>query len=199
MAIWRWNRTGNSPLVITIARFETLDLAGRDKARDILTRALAPWAAYQDRAEAQAEVRSFLANAERLAFAALEEGTVRGWIGAIRVYDHGWELHPLVVDPDHHGSGIGTLLVQALEDAARAENVLTLYVGTDDTFGGTNVCGVDLFADLPGYIRTIAPVKEHPLTFYRRLGFAVIGLLPDVNGPGKPDVLMAKRLTPSTA
>jgi len=31
---------------------------------------------------------------------------------------------------------------------------------------------------------------------HRRLGFVVVGLLPDANGPGRPDIFMAKRLTP---
>ena len=179
-----------------IVPFETLDQGQREQARDILTRALAPWSAYQSKAEAEAEVASFIGNEERLALAALESGAVRGWIGAIRVYDHGWELHPLVVDPDLHGRGIGRRLVHALEERARAEHVLTLYVGTDDTFQGTNVYGVDLYADLPRHIASIAPDKGHPLVFYRRLGFTIVGLLPDVNGPGKPDILMAKRLSP---
>ena len=34
----------------------------------------------------------------------------------------------------------------------------------------------------------------HPVAFYRKLGYAVVGLLPDVNGFGKPDILMAKRM-----
>ena len=179
-----------------IVPLETLDQGQRERARDILTRALAPWSAYQAKGEGEAEVASFIGHVDRLALAALENGALRGWIGAIRVYDHAWELHPLVVDPDHQGQGIGRRLVHALEERARAERVLTLYVGTDDTFQGTNVYGVDLYADLPRYIASIAPAKGHPLAFYRRLGFTVVGLLPDVNGPGKPDILMAKRLNP---
>ena len=177
-----------------IVPFESLDQRQTDQARDILTRALAPWSAYKEKDEAEAEVASFLGNEERLALAALEGGGLCGWIGAIRVYDHGWELHPLVVDPNRQGQGIGRRLVHALEERARAEQVLTLYFGTDDTFQGTNVYGVDLFADLPRHIASIAPAKGHPLVFYRRLGFSVVGLLPDVNGLGKPDILMAKRV-----
>ena len=36
--------------------------------------------------------------------------------------------------------------------------------------------------------------RGHPFAFYQRLGYEVVGLLPDVNGPGRPDILMAKRL-----
>jgi aminoglycoside 6'-N-acetyltransferase I len=30
--------------------------------------------------------------------------------------------------------------------------------------------------------------------FYRKLGFVIVGVVPDANGPGKPDILMAKRV-----
>jgi aminoglycoside 6'-N-acetyltransferase I len=72
-------------------------------------------------------------------------------------------------------------------------------VGTDDTFAGTNVYGVDLYSDLPAHIEKAAAKAPHPLAFYRKHGFQVVGLLPDVNGPGKPDILMAKKINPSPA
>src|SRR5262249_10872705 len=36
---------------------------------------------------------------------------------------------------------------------------------------------------------------RHPITFYRKLGFEVVGLFQNVSGFGKPDILMAKRLS----
>jgi len=187
--------SGQSAMMIAIVSFETLDDAQRDAAVTVLRAALAPWpSAFPTGEEARAETARFLESDECLAFAALEDGAVRGWIGAIRTYDHGWELHPLVVDPAHHGRGIGTRLVAHLEGAARAENVLTLYVGSDDEFGGTSAYGVDLYGAIGHHIESLAPVKGHPFVFYRKLGFHVVGLMPDVNGPGKPDIMMAKRL-----
>jgi hypothetical protein len=32
-----------------------------------------------------------------------------------------------------------------------------------------------------------------PLQVHRELGFSIIGVMPDANGPGKPDIYMAKR------
>ena len=179
-----------------IRPFETLDARQRTKAADILMRALAHVpSAYHTVEEATAEVEK-LAEEDRLGFAALDGTALAGWIGAIRQYSHGWELHPLVVDPDHHRRGIGTLLIRALEERACSEGVLTLYLGTDDDYGGTTLSGRELFPDPTDALRTIAPAgRGHPFFFYRKVGFVPVGALPDVNGRGRPDLLMAKQLT----
>lgn len=150
--------------------------------------------AYAGPGEAEAEVAKLVDRPERLGFAALEGETLLGWVGAIRSYSHAWELHPLVVDPARQGGGVGRSLVAALEDAARAEGMLALHLGTDDDYAGTNLFGLDLFPDVLAKARTAQSVDGHPLGFYRRLGFEVTGLVPDANGFGKPDILMAKRL-----
>ena len=41
-------------------------------------------------------------------------------------------------------------------------------------------------------------VIDHPAGFYLRMGFEIVGLIPDANGPGKPDILMAKRVSGGT-
>ena len=178
-----------------IVPFDSLNPRQKEEAADVLNLALAPLsAAYREIEAAKAEVDSFFNNPERFGLAAVEDGHVVGWIGGIRAYDHGWELHPLCVHPKHQRRGLGRLLVRALEDSARAENIGTLYLGADDEFGGTTASGVDLFADLASHIRNVSVMTSHPLAFYRKVGFTVVGLLPDVNGPGKPDILLAKRI-----
>ncbi|HEX2184179.1 MAG TPA: GNAT family N-acetyltransferase [Chloroflexota bacterium] len=124
-----------------------------------------------------------------------EGGAVLGWIGAISSYDGNvWELHPLVVDPAHWKRGIGRALIADLEERAREAGVLTMYLGTDDQTGMTSLAGVDLYPGVLDHAREIRNVRGHPFEFYQRCGYEIVGLLPDANGFGKPDIFMAKRL-----
>jgi len=45
-----------------------------------------------------------------------------------------------------------------------------------------------------GALARLQETKGHPFRFYQKLGFSVVGVLPDVNGFGKHDILMAKRV-----
>lgn len=125
-----------------------------------------------------------------------EQDQVVGWIGGIPSGYSGnvWELHPLVVHPDHQRQGIGRALVADLEDKVRQRGALTLHLGTDDEDAMTSLAGVDLYTNLWEHIRSIQNFKGHPYSFYQRLGYTIIGVMPDANGPGKPDIYMAKRL-----
>jgi len=139
---------------------------------------------------------------DRLSRVALDDdGTVLGWIGGIRQYDgHVWEVHPLVVAGELQGGGIGRALVEDLELRVREQGALTLWVGTDDESDQTSLAGADLYDDLPSKIATIRNLRRHPYEFYQRCGFAIVGVMPDANGSGKPDIYMAKRVagSPST-
>lgn len=178
-----------------IVRFDSLGPGQREQAAQVLMTALMPISiAYREPEAAKAEVDVFFDDPERFALAAIESGRLIGWIGAICTYDYGWELHPLCVHPQHQRRGIGRQLVAALETTARSDNVRILYVGADDEIGATTVSGMDLFADVAAHIRNIEGKPPHPLGFYRKMGFVVVGLLPDVNGLGKPDILLAKRI-----
>jgi aminoglycoside 6'-N-acetyltransferase I len=138
---------------------------------------------------------SFLAGAERFALAAVDGAAVRGWIGAIRGYSHALELHHLVVDPPWQRKGIGGALVAALEERAAAEGYLVVHLGTDDEVGGTSLFDVDLFPNALAKLAHIQPSPSgHPFFFYRSIGYEPIGLLPDANGFGRPDIYMAKRV-----
>lgn len=138
---------------------------------------------------------------ERLSRVALDDaGLVLGWIGGIRQYDgHVWELHPLVVRPDRQGQGIGRALVADLETQVRARGGLTLFLGTDDENNMTSLAGINLYPHVVEHLAQVKNLRRHPYEFYQKLGFAIVGVLPDANGPGKPDIFMAKSVGKPTA
>jgi len=126
--------------------------------------------------------------------AALADNEVVGWAGILP--SHGgrvWELHPLVVRNDQQGKGTGRALVLAIEKIARARGGQTIWLGSDDETGETTLAGVDLYDNLPRRLRDFKP-SRHPTAFYVKLGYKLIGVMPDANGPGRPDIFMAKQL-----
>jgi aminoglycoside 6'-N-acetyltransferase I len=123
------------------------------------------------------------------------DGQVLGWIGGIPTYDGNvWELHPLVVKPMHQRRGIGRALVVDLESQVAKRGGLTLWLGSDDVDDMTTLAGVDLFPDLLGHLGNIRNLQGHPYEFYAKLGFSLSGVMPNANGPGKPDIFLAKRV-----
>lgn len=183
-----------------IVDFGSLPPARHTEATTILRDALAHVpSTYNAPSEADAEVALRCIADDWLGFATMEAERLIGWIGAIRTYSHGWEIHPLVVAPDCQRGGIGSALLAALEARARSEGVLTLFLGSDDDHGGTTLFGRDLWPGAVSHIaETQATARGHALTFYRRRGYEIVGLLPDVNGTGRPDILLAKRLGDAT-
>jgi len=133
---------------------------------------------------------------ESLFLAAIEKNEVIGWVGMLPGYNGKvYELHPLVVRNDQQGKGIGAKLVKAIEDAAKERGGITMHLGADDeeSEGETSLAGVDLYDDLPGKIKNFEP-GTHQAAFYMKQGYKIIGVMPDANGIGKPDIFLAKRL-----
>lgn len=134
--------------------------------------------------------------ADRISRVAIDNNrTVLGWISGICQYDGNvWELHPLVVRLDCQRRGIGRALVADLETQVKARGGLTLWVGTDDEDNMTTLGGVCLYPSVWEHIAQIKNLRGHPYEFYQKLGFVIVGVMPDANGLGKPDIFMAKRL-----
>ena len=103
---------------------------------------------WPDMEAALEEVREYL-EPDRISRVAVDaRGTALGWIGGRPMYDgRVWELHPLVVHPEHQRKGIGRALVADLEDRVRERGGLTLWLGTDDEDNRTTLSGVDLYPD----------------------------------------------------
>lgn len=150
---------------------------------------------------ARAKVRESL-DPGRLSLVARDEaGAVLGWVGGLHEYARVWELHPLAVAPPQQRRGVGRALVTALEGRVASLGGLTLRLGTDDEAvpgtgeGRTSLFGIDLYKEEPlKHLSGIRNLRGHPYEFYLACGFAIIGVVPDANGPGEPDILMAKRV-----
>lgn len=124
-----------------------------------------------------------------------EDGQILGWIGGIKQYGGNvWELHPLVVKISDRGRGIGRSLVRDLENCAREKGGLTLWVGTDDEDEQTTLSGVNLYPNPTQHLLNMRNLNKHPYEFYQKCGFVIVGVMPDANGVGKPDIYLAKSL-----
>jgi aminoglycoside 6'-N-acetyltransferase I len=155
--------------------------------------------AWPDLASARQEVGESFETGRISRVAVDNEGMVLGWVGGICQYDgHVWELHPLVVRPDRQGQGIGRALVIDLEAQVRQRGGLTLWLGTDDEDNMTTLAGVNLYPHIWEHVARIKNLRGHPYEFYQKLGFVIVGVMPDANGPGKPDIYMAKSIRPPT-
>jgi aminoglycoside 6'-N-acetyltransferase I len=151
--------------------------------------------AWQDLESARRTVVASFDNGHISRIALDDGGNVVGWIGGESMYDgHVWEIHPLTVADEHRRLGIGRALIQDLEKLVRERGALTLWAGTDDERGETSLAWADLYADIPGAIGSIRNLANHPYEFYLRVGFRVVGVMPDANGLGKPDIFVAKRV-----
>ena len=124
-----------------------------------------------------------------------KQGAVLGLIGGRPHYDgHVWELHPLAVRPEHQRKGIGRALVMDLEERVRERGALTLWLGTDDEVDQTTLSATDLYPNPLEHLARIKNLRGHPYEFYQKVGFVIVGVMPDANGWGKPDIFMAKRV-----
>lgn len=124
-----------------------------------------------------------------------DDGDLIGWIGARPEYGVVWELQPIAVRRDLQGQGIGRAMVRDLEAQVKRRGGLTLRVGTDDEDFRTSLSRIDLYKkDIPELLKKAHSKKGHPMEFYRKVGFTIVGVMPDANGIGKPDIYMAKRV-----
>jgi aminoglycoside 6'-N-acetyltransferase I len=179
-----------------VSDLEPSDAAAVEQAAHALVvgfRAHAP-DAWPDLADARSEVQQALEPGKLCRVARDTDGSVLGWIGGRLSYARVWELHPLVVLPAVQRRGIGRALVEDLEVQVRKRGGLTILLGSDDETDMTTLSGVDLYPDVWPHIKRIRNLRGHPFEFYQKCGFVIVGVVPDANGYGKPDILMAKRV-----
>ena len=123
----------------------------------------------------------------------LEGSRPVGWIATI-TGRHVWEIHPIAIAVGSQYKGYGQQLVAHIEELARSNGALTLFAGTGDEVGTTNLFGYDIYRDPAVAISHIEGTGRNPFEFWLRAGFKVVGLMPDAEGPGKPGIHLAKRI-----
>lgn len=144
--------------------------------------------------EALAEVHDSFGE-DQISRVAVDQESVLGWIGGKSMYDGNvWELHTLIVKESFRGKGIGRALVEDLEKQVAKRGGLTIWLGTDDENGATSLSDTDLYENLAEKLSGIRNLKRHPFEFYQKVGFSIVGVMPDANGIGKPDIYMAKKV-----
>ncbi len=147
-----------------------------------------------DSKEARETIERLL-EGENILLAAFEDGNLVGFVGALRdEYSHAAELHPLIVKAKRRHQGVGRRLVTELEKRLAADGFLTVYLGTDDENFQTSLSESDLFEGTFEKVAAIRNKADHPYSFYEKLGYSIVGVIPDANGANKPDIIMAKRI-----
>jgi aminoglycoside 6'-N-acetyltransferase I len=133
---------------------------------------------------------------ERICRVAIDdENKLLGIIGGIPQYDGNvWELHPLAVQPNIQKQGVGKRLVEDFENQVKERGGLTIILGSDDEDSMTSLSNNDVYENLWDKIKNIQNIKGHPFEFYQKMGYIISGIVPDANGIGKPDILMAKKV-----
>ena len=148
----------------------------------------------QDLDAARDEVADALAPGKRALVMLDDGGAPIAWVAAGPAWSRVWELQPLIVAPEHQRRGHGRRLVREIEHLAKAARALTMMLGTSDTVGATSLSGVDLYYDTFGRLTSLTARRPHAVEFWRRVGYQVVGVVPDAEGPGKPSISLARRL-----
>ncbi len=82
------------------------------------------------------EIRAVLAASNGLAWVALEQGVVLGWVGArLHPEDRMGEIYIIAVDPDHQRRGVAGALIAHAMSEMRAKGMAIVMVETGDDPG----------------------------------------------------------------
>lgn len=131
----------------------------------------------------------------KICIVVIKDDEVIGMIGGAPAYSGNvWELHPLVIKKACQFQGIGSKLLAIFEKEVIRRGGVTVYLGTDDEDDLTSLSNQDIYENLYSKLENIKNKNKHPFTFYQKKGYKIVGVIPDANGYGKPDILMAKRV-----
>jgi aminoglycoside 6'-N-acetyltransferase I len=152
--------------------------------------------AWQTLEECLEEVRDSL-DAKKISRIAIDESEeVLAWTIGAEIYDgHTWELELLVVRRDKQLKGIGRKMLEDFEGQVKKRNGLVVFLGSDDENNRTSLGGVELYPNPLEHLANIKNIGGHPFEFYQKCGYTIVGVVPDANGFGKPDIYMTKQVS----
>jgi aminoglycoside 6'-N-acetyltransferase I len=121
------------------------------------------------------------------------DNTLIGWVCLRPMYKTTWELHPMVIKTESQKKGYGKILITELEKRAVEKEIIGMFVGSDDETNKTSLSKIAITEDnIFDEIKNIKNHKNHPYEFYKKCGFIVVGIIPNANGPNKPDIWLWK-------
>jgi aminoglycoside 6'-N-acetyltransferase I len=145
-------------------------------------------------ADAVEEVLESLSH-EGISHVLLDQQRVVAWVSAFPQFNgRVVEIHPLIVAQAYQGQGWGRRMVNHVEAWAKAQGALTLWLSTSDEANATSLSDCDLYADPGDAIARFHQSAPHPCGFWQKLGFQIVGVLPDAEGRGQPSIMLAKSL-----
>ena len=126
----------------------------------------------------------------------IENDVLIGYLGLLKMYSNiTLELHPLIVKDGYRNIGIGSKLLKEAERIAKEKNALNIVLGSDDEYYKTNLHEFDFNnTDIGDIIKNIKNINNHPYEFYQKNGYKIVGIFPNANGIGKPDIWLWKQL-----
>jgi aminoglycoside 6'-N-acetyltransferase I len=152
-------------------------------------------ASFANGEQSQTAIRNEIINTTDITNNSQANSELLGWIGLRPMYTKTWEMHPLAVSTQHQGLGIGRTLLEFIEHQARNQGIEGIFLGTDDETGRTSLSGRDFPQhSLLDALKTVQNTNQHPLEFYQKCGYQIVGAIPHANGFGKPDIFMWKSL-----
>jgi len=152
--------------------------------------------AWQTIEECLKDVRDSLGDKKISRIALGAEKEMLGWAAGAPLYGNvTWELEVIVVERGNRNKGIGSGLLGDFESEVKLRGGLNVFLGTDDENFRTSIGGTELYPDPLSHLSYLQNINQHPFEFYKKRGYTVVGVLPDANGIGKPDIFMSRRLT----
>lgn len=126
----------------------------------------------------------------------IENNILIGYVGLLKMYSNiTLELHPLIIKEEYRNIIIESKLLKEAERIAKEKNALNIMLGSDDKHYRTNLSKFDFNnTDISEILKNIKNINNHPYEFYQKNGYKIVGIFPNANGIGKPDIWLWKQL-----